>query len=136
MDDLLIIILTLIFAAVGIFGQSKKRKAQQENQPVPQPQPEEHDSFWDFLEEEAPKPRQPKVETQTEQTYRQPQQKTEKEKPDQTQKVQSAQKDSSIYSTDLTEKNTVLKQRKSKSKIRFSLRKAVIYSEILNRKYI
>lgn len=133
MDDLLIIILTLIFAAVGIFGQSKKRKAQQENQPVPQPQPEEHDSFWDFLEGESP--REPKVETQPEQTYRQSQQQTEKEKPVPVQKVQSAQKHSSIYSTDLTGKNGVENQRKSKSKNRFSLRKAVIYSEILNRKY-
>jgi cell division protein FtsN len=135
MDDLLVIILTLIFAAVGIFGQSKKKKAQQANQPVPQPQPEERDSFWDFLEEEETKPRQSRVETQPEQTYRPPQQSTEKEKPEPVQKAQPAQKESSIYSTDLTGINEMANQRKSKSKIRFSLRKAVIYSEILNRKY-
>jgi FtsZ-interacting cell division protein ZipA len=133
MDDLLIIILTLIFAAVGIFGQSKKRKAQQENQPVPQP--EEPDSFWDFLKKEAPKPRQPKGETQPEQTYRQQQLETEKETPEPVQKIQPSKKDTSIYSTELTGKNDVTKQQKSKSKIGFSLRKAVIYSEILNRKY-
>lgn len=135
MDDLLIIILTLIFAAVGIFGQSKKRKAQQENQPVPKPQPEEPDNFWDFLEKESPKPQQPGDESQTEQTYRQRHQETEKETPVPVQKVQPSKMDSSIYSTDLTGKNDVTKQQKPKSKIGFSLRKAVIYSEILNRKY-
>jgi hypothetical protein len=136
MDDLLVIILTLIFAAAGIFGQSKKKKAQQANQPVPQPQPEEHDSFWDFLEEESPKPRESNIEAQPEQAYRQPQRNTtEEKKPEPVQNVQPAQKKSSIYSTDLTGKNETENQRKSKLKNRFSLRKAVIYSEILNRKY-
>jgi len=135
MDDLLVIILTLIFAAAGIFGQSKKKKAQQAKQPVPKPQPEEHDSFWDFLEGESPKPRESKIEAQPEQAYRQPQQNTQNKKPEPVQNVQPAKKKSSIYSTDLTGKKEAENQRKSKLKNKFSLRKAVIYSEILNRKY-
>lgn len=135
MDDLLVIILTLIFAAAGIFGQSKKKKAQQAKQPVPQPQAEEHDSFWDFLEGESPRPRESNIEAQPEQAYRQPQQNTADEKTEPVQNVQPAPKKSSIYSTDLTENKEAKNQRKSKLKNRFSLRKAVIYSEILNRKY-
>ena len=49
MDDLIIIILTLIFAAAGVFGQLKKKAAEKEKG-VPEKEPETPDNFWDFLE--------------------------------------------------------------------------------------
>ena len=48
MDDLVVIILTLAIAAIGIIGQSKRRKAaSQSQQPATGKSPQ---SFWDILE--------------------------------------------------------------------------------------
>ncbi|MEN8115574.1 MAG: hypothetical protein ABFS16_01265 [Bacteroidota bacterium] len=126
MDDLIIIILTLIIAAVGAIGQIKKKRK-------PQPASENKSSgqdFWDMLTDEADYPKEPK-------------QRTIIEEPDVIDKVPekkpvyqfSARNEAKSEIKE--ELKTVLEKEKSpiKEEEKFSLRKAVIYSEILNRKY-
>ena len=140
MDDLIVIILTLVFAAAGIFGQMKKKQAANKagNQPEPQTEPETEDSgnFWDFLDadpeymEQAPaqEPRQQKPPAQP--VAEKP---VEKKKP--AYKFSAENEGNSIYKHDLTSDGNVEKTKKSSPRDRFSLKKAVIYKEILNRKY-
>ena len=141
MDDLIVIILTLIFAVAGIFGQMKKKQAQNQAGDQPDTQPEnfnkESDNFWDFLEpesnqnftEQAPVPEPPKQKQPVQTVAEEPVQK----KPEYQFKAEN--EGVSIYDNDLTsDTNTVTNVRK-KRKDRFPLKKAVIYSEILNRKY-
>ncbi|MFW5822486.1 MAG: hypothetical protein ACOCU7_03775 [Tangfeifania sp.] len=140
MDDLIVIILTLVFAAAGIFGQMKKKQAagQAENQPEPpaDSEPEGPGNFWDFLDAEpeymqqAPVAGTPQQEQQVQAAEKKP---VAVKKP--VPKIIAENEDSSIYSNDLTSDGKVEKTKKDFSKERFPLRKAVIYSEILNRKY-
>ena len=142
MDDLIVIILTLVFAAVGIFGQMKKKQAERRAAGQPEPQPEAEsetvDNFWDFLEpesqnnqymEQAPVA-QPKKQGQPVQavTKEPAVKKTEYQ-------FKTKNEETSIYKNDLTSNNNEERKNKMNSKNRFSLKKAVIYSEILNRKY-
>ena len=58
MDDIIVLILTLIFIVAGIFGQMKKRQA------VPAPESENRgaeDNFWELLDEELDKVRPPET---------------------------------------------------------------------------
>lgn len=140
MDDLIVIILTLIFVVVGIFGQMKKKKAagQAENQPEPQAEsePEEPGNFWDFLDAEPEYMEQaPVAETREQEARVQPVDKEPVAKKKPIPEIFAENKDSSIYSSDLTSDEEAEKTKKFSSKDRFPLRKAVIYSEILNRKY-
>ena len=127
MDDLVVIILTLIIAAIGIIGQAKKKK-QVSVAPEKQKNPE---NFWDLFREE-------------------PFDSVQKEEPeylivDQEEVVPYENEQN--YSFDAKNEggkliNNELKAETPareiiKKKVEgFSLRNAVIYSTILNRKYI
>ncbi|QGY43870.1 hypothetical protein GM418_09435 [Maribellus comscasis] len=134
MDDLIVIILTLIVAVVGTIGQIKKKK-----QPQPESGTEEQnssDNFWDVLEDFGDKPSNPKPgETEYEPE-------TIEEKPivnqQYTFKAENEGKDSVLKKTSSIKngiKQNLEEEKKENISNTFSLRKAVIYSEILNRKY-
>lgn len=140
MDDLIVIILTLVFAAAGIFGQMKKKKAagQVENQPEPRPETEQEEpgNFWDFLDAEPEYMKQaPVAETHQQEQRMQAAEKQPVAEKKPAPEIIAENEDSSIYSNDLTSDGEAKKTKRFSSKDRFPLRKAVIYSEILNRKY-
>lgn len=127
MDDLIVIILTLIVAGVGALSQLKKKKqaadkTNGENSP---------DSFWDLLQGES------NLTNYTEElefeSISEPPTSQQEVKADKFKYQTAANNESQSIS------NNKLKKEKSKIKSKlnedFSLRKAVIYSEILNRKY-
>jgi len=128
MDDLLVILLSVVFILAGIFGQkNKKKNAANSNSVVKEPAKED---LWDFLDqkwedsslgeeshevavEEVPAPKQ-----ESRQQFH-----TEQES-------QRIFKKGSIEN--VSEKMKVRPLKMSK----FPLKDAVIYSEILNRKYV
>lgn len=128
MDDIIILILTLIFIVAGIFGQMKKKPETPNTEMAPPP--ESDDNFWNLLEDDekfTEPERQVNVEAEppAREVAPSPPQykfKTDKEAPT----VQQKNKNK-------TETKTRLK--KPTKKKAFSLKEAVIYSEILNRKY-
>lgn len=135
MDDLIVIILTLIIAVVGALGQIKKKKqGQPQNQQTDQEQ--EPSGFWDIFEKEQ--------EYTVDQQEEMPHQEVEVQPVTINEKVERTipqyeftpeNEGKSIYGDDLTMKHEQ-KNKHTKRKIKdFSLKKAVIYSEILNRKY-
>lgn len=125
MDDIIVIILTLIFIVASIFGQKKKRP------PIPatetEPLPAE-DYFRDLLEKQL---------DDTRQSGATPQQKPERQHSAANTEPQhytfQAEKEGARTAAEKPEKpkKNFLKVKKKK----FPLREAVIYSEILNRKY-
>ena len=133
MDDLIVIILTLVIAGIGIFGQLKKKKqstTKTEGSNAP-------DSFWDLIQGESNSPNQMESEfdesefvAESDYTVQKPEVNIKKQGYQFTAKNEGR----SVLSNDL---KTETKKPKLKSKLKkdFSLRKAVIYSEILNRKY-
>ena len=137
MDDLIVIILTLIVAAAGALGQLKKKK--QAASPVEnEGEPAQPESLWDLFQEDAGQ--QPRVEKLEDKEYDY-EQYEEKVSP----KVEVKTEKPNYQFTAHNEGKSIVKDKlpmkvkrlKSKSGIKrdFSLRKAVIYSEILNRKY-
>ncbi len=142
MDDLLVIILTLVFAVAGIFGQMKKKQAENREGNKAQPQPEnlqeESDNFWDFLEPESQQNYREQEPVAEPKQQKQPIQ-TVAEKPvvkKPKYQFKAENEGTSIYAHDLTSDNKPEEKKvRTTSKDRFSLKKAVIYSEILNRKY-
>lgn len=120
MDDLIVVILTLLVAVAGAVGQIKKKKAES----ATPASPENGENFWDILENESEF--QPENNFQEEETI--------ESKPPVFTFPKTAEKN---QSTIQKEKNTgvelPLKEAIKKEKI--SLRKAVIYSEILRNKY-
>ena len=126
MDDLVVIIITLIFVVVGTLGQIKKKK------PLPQnpDQQKKPPGFWDLLKEEADYQEQEPGYTPNEELATEPG--FQGENPDYQLTVNNEPK--SVF---CSEKNKRKKEeiKEIKTKEKFSLRKAVIYSEILNRKY-
>lgn len=125
MDDIIVIILTLIFIVASIFGQKKKRK------PIPETEAEQQpagDNFWDMLNEEWKEARQTDS----------PSQQKPVEKQEQT---NMDSKPYTIHPEKEGAKTVAQKPKKTKTAIskikkkKFPLREAVIYSEILNRKY-
>ena len=135
MDDLIVIILTLIVAVAGTIGQIKKKK-----QPQPQPedpQKEKPDNFWTFLDEFETQPQTEHTNITT---------------PEEKEEVNTVKKEYTSYTFNPVDEGqnsiiengtiqddikTIIEEEGKKEKILegFSLRKAVIYSEILNRKY-
>lgn len=127
MDDLIVIILTLIIAGVGALGQLKKKK-----QAEPNMEPQEGtDSFWNLLDDETEPVEQTEIiNHQVEKEVVEP----VKAQDSQLYQFKAKQEGESVIEED--EKIEIKKPKlKSKLKEDFSLRKAVIYSEILNRKY-
>jgi hypothetical protein len=125
MDDLLVIILTLIIAGVGALAQLKKKKQAAGNLE----QPKQSDNFWGLLDGETESMNQPEVEYV--------------DKPEIEPVVVEdiplhqfkAKSKKQITAANNLAKEIKKPKLKTKLKEDFSLRKAVIYSEILNRKY-
>ena len=133
MDDLLIIILTLVVAVIGAFGRKKKKEANQSQSAGGTQQPQD---FWDmFMNQGEQQQKQPQFiyEDEPEEA---PEEKIVVEKKGRPKYSFSAEeegksdiKEELIKSLDSERKKVQIEGED------FSLRKAVIYSEILNRKY-
>ena len=124
MEDIIVLILTLIFIAASIFGQVKKRQQQTKEHDEPA---SANDSFWKTLGLDVDKEEEHEAEIE----HFQP----EKE---------GGRVDR--FHTDAGGMRREFSNRKkpspplavttfSKKKSQFPLKKAIIYSEILNRKY-
>lgn len=128
MDDIIVIILTLIVALVGILNKKKKKAEAQA--PVTETSKESPD-FWDMIMDAD------EVQQENVQEYVEPEPVVEipkKPKIKSDYQFSSGKEGSSAVKKKMKE---VVKTRK-KAMIEgeeFSLRKAVIYNEILNRKY-
>jgi hypothetical protein len=124
MDDLIVIILTLVIAGVGALAQLKKKRNQQSNSG----QSEKSADFWDLLEDNT-EPASQDVGYVNDEEMQMESVVTEEVSSN---KLRTKNNDQSFRS-----KKVVKEMRKPRSKLNgeFSLRKAVIYSEILNRKY-
>ncbi len=135
MDDLLLIILMIVVSVIGALGQINKKKRANQQENVPE---EKKDNFWDFLNEEAyGQEEQPEEETETEEPVFEPVKQPEAQpKTKKTEYRFSAENEGQgIYNTEITDLGKEDKGKTKKKLKDFSLRKAVIYNEILNRKY-
>lgn len=127
MDDLVVIILTLVIAGFGLLGQIKKQK---QNQPLPADE-NPPDSIWDLFNPDVidsgkiPEPVFEEIEQDEEmETIETP-------------LYQFRANNEGI--SEVKEKKISKRMERNvptHNKENFSLRKAVIYSEILNQKYI
>ncbi len=138
MDDLIVIILTIVVAAIGIIGQRNKKKAAQVNSTPGETPKQQPMDFWDVIMNEGNNATQyqPQAyyEQEEEEITEEPVKTQVVEKPKQYDFVPENEGRSEIEE----ELRKALEPRGRKAKIEgedFSLRKAVIYSEILNRKY-
>lgn len=132
MDDLIVIILTLIVLVAGAFGQTKKKKQQL---PVAG-QSQKPGDFWDLFDEKP----QPQISSSVFPVT------TESEEDNPTGREEkhdygfsSQDEGGTIFSTGKTIVEPVRETKHPQSRFtfdKFSLRDAVVYSEILNRKYI
>jgi hypothetical protein len=126
MDDLVVIILTLLVAGAGIIGQLKKKKQISEGTG----EQKKDGDIWDLLKEEVFP--QEKVEPPVPVNIEQEEFKPYENKQDYKFKAKNESgKRKDDYKIPETKKINTGKRIKED----FSLRKAVIYSEILNRKY-
>ncbi len=122
MDDLIVIILTLIIAVVGVLGQIKKKK----QIPAGTDGEETKENIWDLIQGEINKPVQtPNVDLIEDGN--------ERVEP---QLYQFEAKSEDLSTTQKESEETISEKSDKPEKEKFSLRKAVIYSEILNTKYI
>ncbi len=128
MDDLIVIILTLIIFVVGALGQINKKKSKQQ----PAGQHNKSGGFWDLLDEEMELNEEPAPISRKMDTVQ----------PERDVTLQPSAPD--LRFTDEGERvfrnRPVRVKEKTEEQVikeveEFSLRKAVIYSEILNRKY-
>ncbi len=127
MDDLIVIILTLIFAAAGIFGQMKKKKQMPEATET-QKSPE---NIWDLFKDEEFLPAQ---ETTPQEYF------AAKEKVKTPEIIEPGYnfepiKEGGFIRTIKPDIHPMERREVLKKKVKFHLKDAVIYSEILNRKY-
>jgi len=129
MDDLLVILITILIAVVGVLNQRKKKKDAQ--QPVSESAGQPAD-FWEMLmQQQEQRPVYNEVE--------------EDEIDDEV--IDTVPEPKPVYqfkaaeegSSDLVEEKKILQRQKKKPVLidgeEFSIRKAIIYNEILNRKY-
>ncbi|WP_319479546.1 hypothetical protein [uncultured Draconibacterium sp.] len=129
MDDIVVIILTLIVALFGILNKKRKKNATPgESAPGVGSAPD----FWEMLmddNKDVPGQPQPQV----------VQEEVKEEEPVQEVRPSFQYSTEARKSASLKRKEEQAKKSKKKSLIlgeKFSLKKAVIYSEIINRKYI
>lgn len=127
MDDLIVVILTLLIAGAGAIGQMKKKK----QMPVEAGEPNTPEDIWELIKAEAFPQRQYKAPVFTE---------IEKEESvpyvnEQGYKFEAKNEGGLMVKSELKVQPPLLINT-TKNKVKFPLRKAVIYSEILNRKYI
>ena len=131
MDDIVVIILTVLVAIIGVAGQRKKRRNLQTSGKT---QPGKPMNFWELLQEQS------KIEDPYSEYESEIEEEEEKIKTVPEQKPAYQFKTENEGSSDIVEQ-VKEEPRVKKSKVfidgeKFSLRKAVIYSEIMNRKYI
>jgi hypothetical protein len=126
MDDLIVIILTLLIAGAGAIGQIKKKK----QIPVAGEEPKNPENIWDLFREET---LLPELKTQPE-YFETDQQESEPYENEQGYNF-TANNEGGILIKNEVKMQPVVKETAVKRKEKFPLRKAVIYSEILNRKY-
>ncbi len=132
MDDVLVIILMLIFTVVGAISQNKKKKAQQLSKAGKTPTKK---NFWDELiaeDEEYPQPQtviHEQPDTMSPIVEQQPVAEIK------TKNTMSGGSLSDIMKSAEPIAITKPKVRQNRLQRKFSLRDAVVYSEILNRKY-
>ena len=126
MDDLIVIILTILIAGAGAIGQLKKKK----QIPAAAEEPKKPENIWDLFREETLL-----HELKTEPEYfEMDQQESEPYENEQGYNF-AANNEGGILINKEVKIQPVVKETAVKRKERFPLRKAVIYSEILNRKY-
>lgn len=126
MDDLIVIILTLVVAGIGILGQIKKKKQAE----TASNQPNQPEDFWDLIKNEPDFPGQEEENKYYEEENTEP-----VISPETSYQIVNTAHRKPAVKKDEYGKKTTRKKVKSKTMEGFSLRKAVIYSEILNRKY-
>jgi hypothetical protein len=132
MDDLIVLILTLIVVVAGAIGQAKKKKTQS---PVVG-QPQKPGGFWDLLEGEMDLPTvQPEF---SDAVVDSPPKRTDLTQEQHDYKFLASDEGGSVISAGkgIFSKKEIERQPVRVGDEKFSLRKAVIYSEILNRKYL
>jgi len=126
MDDLVVVLITLVIAGAGILGQLKKKK----EIPVTPEVQKNPENIWDLFKQEAFAPELKKepeyfnVDSEESEPYVN----------EQGYKFEAKNEGGILVNNQLNVKpvvNTTITKKKEK----FPLRKAVIYSEILNRKY-
>ena len=136
MDDLIAVILTLIIAGAGALGQIKKKK----QMPVATEEPKNPENIWELFREEN---LIPELKTEPDYTeivedesvlYKYEQPESIPYDNEQDYKFEANNEGGTIINQELVS-NPVTTKEISKKKEKFPLRKAVIYSEILNRKY-
>jgi hypothetical protein len=126
MDDLIVIILTLLIAGAGAIGNLKKKK----QIPVADGEPKAPENIWDLLREETLLPEQ-----KTEPEYfEMEQQESEPYENEQGYNFAANDEGGTLINKKI-EIQPVVKKTTQKNREKFPLRKAVVYSEILNRKY-
>lgn len=126
MDDLVVVILTILIAAAGAIGQMKKKK-QMPVEPGEQKTPED---IWELFKQETfqQKPFRTPVLAEVEEEESEPSVNVQGYLFEAKNEGGLLEKNEMKVQAPVT-KNTI------KNKERFPLQKAVIYSEILNRKY-
>jgi hypothetical protein len=127
MDDLVVVILTLLIAGAGAIGQMKKKK----QVPVEPGEYKTPEDIWELFKGEVypQKPYKEPVVTKFEKENSEP------AVNEQGYKFEAKNEGGLLVKKEMKVQPTVTKNA-IKSKPKFPLRKAVIYSEILNRKYI
>ena len=136
MDDLIVIILTLIIAGAGVIGQLKKKK----QMPVATEEPKNPENIWDLFREETllPKlktePDYTEIEQAESEHYKYVQPESIPYENEQGYNFNANNEGGFLLKREFKSKPLTI-QKISKKKEKFPLRKAVIYSEILNRKY-
>ena len=131
MDDLVVLILTLIIVVLGAIGQFKKKKPA----PANETQKSSSEDFWDMLTSEQEfVAQQPEVTPAAEPIQPEPVPET----PKYTFTPENEGISDLTKTDDLTKQSIYTDEEEKTGKTdteKFSLRKAIIYSEIINRKY-
>jgi len=130
MDDIIVLILTLIFIIAGVFGQMKKRQTEANAEPEADSSAERpgNGNFWDHLQDdwEEPDPeiavpvlqKQPAIRN-IEQNYL----------------FKAEDEGKRTFTRDIKISEPLQVDKRTSKRKKFPLKKAVIYSEILYRKY-
>jgi hypothetical protein len=130
MDDIIVLILTLIFIIAGVFGQMKKRQAEAnaESESDPSAEKSGNGNFWEHLDEEWEEPEQENVKPvyQKHPNY---------QNIDQNYLFKAEDEGKRIFTRSTKKSDPLQVDKRSTKRKRFPLRKAIIYSEILHRKY-
>lgn len=129
MDDIVVIILTFIVAVFGILNKTRKKNAASGQ---PAPPADDTQNFWEMLmddNEDVPYQPQPQV-IQEEVVKPEPVREAKPKFEYSTEAKKSAPLKPKMKRTEKSKKGVLIMGEK------FSLKKAVIYSEIINRKYV